>query len=339
MGGIAGWLGDFPNSHDYQAPSMKPVRLSVAQKLCRKLPPIFAQRLRDWIYPIERAYRDDYKFTVRAQTGSMFSSRTSDYHAYPFSVHGYFEWRNWAIAMAFCSPGDTILEIGANIGTETVGFSDIVGDLGKVYAFEPLPSNLELLKETVRLNQYQNVIVLPVAVGEECKRVRFVVPPAKSASGMGYILGIEKQTNSNSIETDCVTLDSYSDRIGPVKLIFIDAEGAEVLILSGAREFIQTHKPTIVLEAHPKFLARAGFTPKDLYAEIKELEYKPFKISRLGLTRVELGSFDNYHNWLCIPCSKLETANIAKKYIRRCGLFPCMPGWNPLTQRPMEEIG
>jgi FkbM family methyltransferase len=315
---------------------MKPVRLSFAQKLCRRLPPIIAQRLRDWVYPIERAYRDDYKFTVRSQTGSMFTSRTSDYHAYPFSVHGYFEWRNWAIAMACCSPGDTILEIGANIGTETVGFSDIVGVSGKVYAFEPLPSNLELLEETLGLNQYQNVVVFPVAVGEECKRVRFVVPRAKSASGIGYILGTEKQTNSNGIETDCVTLDSYSDRIGRVKVIFIDAEGAEVMILFGARKFIQKHKPTIVLEAHPKLLARAGFTLKGLYAEIRELEYKPFKISRLGLSRIELECSQNYHNWLCIPYSKLETAKLAKKYIRRCALLPCIPGWNPLTQRSYE---
>lgn len=140
---------------------MKPVRLAIAQRVCRNLPPLFAQRLRSVIYPFEQASRDDYEFIVRAQTGSIFKNTTSDYHAYPFSVHGYSDWRNWAIALALCSPGDTIVEVGANVGTETIGFADIVGSLGKVYAFEPLPSNLIALEDIMRLNQLQNVTILP----------------------------------------------------------------------------------------------------------------------------------------------------------------------------------
>src|SRR5690606_10295851 len=133
---------------------MKPIRLSLAQTLCRYLPPILSQRVRSKIYPISVAYSDDYQFSVQSLTGSMFESRTSEYHGYKFAVHGYLYWRAWAIALAICEPGDTIIEIGANIGTETVGFADIVGGEGRVFAFEPFPDNVQSLKHLAELHQY-----------------------------------------------------------------------------------------------------------------------------------------------------------------------------------------
>jgi hypothetical protein len=87
-------------------------------------------RVRKRLYPAARALQDDHAFAVRAQTGSVLRCRTSDKHAYAFGVHGYNDWRLWAIALATCARGDTIVEIGANVGTETVGFSDIVGPAG-----------------------------------------------------------------------------------------------------------------------------------------------------------------------------------------------------------------
>jgi hypothetical protein len=68
--------------------------------MCRRLPPIVAQRLRSIIYPFALGIRDNLEVTVRSQTGSAFTGRTGDFHAYPFSVHGYSEWRNTAIALA-----------------------------------------------------------------------------------------------------------------------------------------------------------------------------------------------------------------------------------------------
>lgn len=66
-------------------------RLALAQKICRPLPPLISQRVRTVIYPQALAFRDDYEFEVQALTGSRFTHRTSDFHGYPFSVHGYYE--------------------------------------------------------------------------------------------------------------------------------------------------------------------------------------------------------------------------------------------------------
>ena len=65
---------------------------------------------------------------------------------YPFAVHGYFYCTAWGITLAIFAPGDTIVEVGANVGTETIGFSDIVGRSGRVIAFEPVPANIAVFE-------------------------------------------------------------------------------------------------------------------------------------------------------------------------------------------------
>lgn len=52
---------------------------------------------------------------------------TRDFHLHVLAIHGYYDWRVLVIAGAICSQGDTIVEVGANVGTETLGFADIVG--------------------------------------------------------------------------------------------------------------------------------------------------------------------------------------------------------------------
>lgn len=167
--------------------SRKPFRLALAQKVCRPLPPLISQRIRTFIYPQKCAFEDDYEFEVRALTGSRFRRRTGDFHGYPFSVHGYYEWRNWAIALAVCSPRDRIIEIGANIDTEMVGFADIVGRKGCVYAFEPFPDNVRAIQTNVTLDGLNHVTVFAVAVGAADGQIQFVAPPDKHASGVGFV--------------------------------------------------------------------------------------------------------------------------------------------------------
>ncbi len=62
--------------------------------------------------------------------------------------------------------GDTVVDIGANIGYYTLLMSNLVGNGGKVFAFEPEPKNFEILQKNLELNQIKNVIVEQKAVSE-----------------------------------------------------------------------------------------------------------------------------------------------------------------------------
>lgn len=222
----------------------KPWRLKLAQ-LTRPLPPILAGRSLRLIYPRRIGSRDRYTFSVRAQTGSAFVGVTGDFHAHRFAAHGYSEWRLWAVATALCSPGDVIVEIGANVGTETVGYSDIVGSSGRVVAFEPMPANLLALERLARLAQSQNIELIPFALSDHTGLARFAVPPPEESAGTGHILGPkERETEveyygrnvaATVITVECRTLDAFLDNLDRVALIVCDAEGSELAISAERR--------------------------------------------------------------------------------------------------------
>lgn len=301
---------------------MKPIRLAIAQAVTRFAPPIVAGRLGQLIYPRRLGRRDRYPFTVRAQTGSMFSGDTADFVAFPFGIYGYNDYRLWAIAIALCQPGDTIIEIGANIGTETVGFADVVGERGRVFAFEPFPANLAKLQATLALRSYPNVTVLPLALGETTGKVRFVEPTCDN-SGVGQILRTQT-TDRPVIEVQCVTLDSLAERIGPASLISMDAEDSERYILEGARAYLRRHHPAVVVEAHKQVRSA-------LYDIIKSLDYLPFALERFGLRSVDLRREES-RNWLCLPSACADAIGRVHRIIRRCVLMPCIPGLNPIAR-------
>ena len=309
-----------------------PPRLRLARVLCRWLPPIISMRLRSLVYPQKRAFQDDFTFRVRAQTGSLFCGSTSDFHGYPFSVHGYYEWRNWALASALCSVGDTIIEIGANVGTETVGFRDIVGAHGKVFAFEPAPMNLAVLKQLASLNYWNNVHIMPMALGDREGTVSFTLPPDKHSSGVGYVAETTAGLSSRSIGVQCSRLDALAGRVGAAKMIFCDTEGAETGVLRGANSYIQRHRPAIVLEASPKLLLRAGSSLAELFDTILGSGYRAFAIGRLGLAPIANVTSRKAGNWLCLHGAEPSMLKECSRAILRCALLPCIRGLNPLCR-------
>jgi FkbM family methyltransferase len=296
------------------------------------------------LYPYERGRRDAYTFTTRGKTGSLFTGTTSDFHAHPFAVCGYSDWRNWAVALVTCQPGDLIVEIGANVGTETVGFSDIVGATGRVVAFEPLPSNLAALEAAVRGFRHANVTLLPYALSDRAGRDRFAVPPTSMSQGTGHLLGPEERATGTttyydaavemgSIEVECRVLDEFAEQVAGVRLLVADAEGAEVLILRGAQHVLTAHRPAMVLEASKTHQRRAGMELADLHAELMGLGYAAYELGPLDLEEVvdpERGS--EFANWLCVPQERLQLIRRVRRYLRLCGLTPFVWGLNPLTR-------
>jgi FkbM family methyltransferase len=298
------------------------VRLTIARTLLSACPPIFAQRLRGFLYSRARALHDDYSVMRLSQTGSPLRVTTSDFHGYNFAVHGYFEWRHWAVAAALCPPGATIVEVGANVGTETVGFSDIVGPTGRVLAFEPLPANAARLGHMAEVNQNRNITILPLAVADKRGFEEFVVPPSRSASGVGHLVGTAERSSTHTIKVGCVTLDSMADQIGPVRLIVTDTEGAELRVLRGARKTLMQLTPAIILEASPKLLRRAGCQLGMLRDEIESLGYIAFRIGRLSLSRVDARDGSQAHNWLCLHERHLSLTAQVNRNLRNCAILP-----------------
>src|SRR3954447_8897343 len=310
--------------------------------LARLTPPAAAGRMQRLVYPYEQGQRDRYQFAVRAKTGSTFRGNTADFHAHPFAVSGCGDWRNWAVAVALCGPGDVIVEVGANVGTETVGFSDIVGREGRVVSFEPSPGNLAALEAVASGLRNANVELQPYALSDHAGSDTFAVPPATMSQGIGHLLGPEERTSGTAIyygdavdmsviEVECRTLDSFADDVRGLRLLVADAEGAEIAILRGARAVLLAERPALVLEASQPHQSRAGFGLDELHGELSALGYRSFVLAGMGAEEVDVATAPRHSNWLCLHEDRLDALPRVRRYLRRSALAPCVLGLNPLT--------
>ncbi len=276
-------------------------RLKTARIVCSLFPPVLSQQLRNRIFPLHEGVKMNMDFDMRSITGSIFSGNTLDYHSYRFAVHGFFEWRNIVIARFFTSgkPGD-IIEIGANVGTETLSYCDLLKGKGTVHAFEPLPDNIRLLDRMKK--RLPNLRIYHNAISDREMDVAFQIPP-KTASGMGKIVLGANSADENITSVKAVPLDNFSDFTN-VRFMSIDTEGHEPFVLAGSRKVIEKHQPAIVIEVSPKLLHRfADATIADIHNYFIGLDYSCFKIKTFALAEISDADLQDQvsHNWLCIP--------------------------------------
>lgn len=287
--------------------------------------------MRRWIYPFELAREQALPFTVASVTGSPVSGVTSDHTAYPAAVHGYFNWRNVAIARAICRPGDTIFDVGANIGTETVCFSDIVGRSGTVNAFEPFPPNVEQLQRNAAQARNANITVAPVALGATAGELSFAAPPADN-SGAGHVIVGEAQSDG-AVVVQCTTLDALGSELPRPKLVTMDVEGHEDAVLRGAGRMLAEWRPVIVLEVIAGLLAREGSSPETVADRLRGLDYRLYELTRFGLVPIDAGSTPQDSDWLAVPVqADPASPERVRRTLTRAALLPVVGGINPLSR-------
>lgn len=136
-------------------------------------------------------------------------------------------------------PGTAIIDAGANIGNHTVFFGAILG--APVYAFEPFPSNFELLEMNIAANS------LECQVHATCCAVGQVDGVGALHPGLRNNLGTMRMSFGSG-EVLVRSLDGLGVT-GPVGLLKVDVEGAEVAVLHGAKAVIETWLPDVVVEA------------------------------------------------------------------------------------------
>jgi len=182
---------------------------------------------------------------------------------------GSFEHDKQRLMSSMLHPGDTMFDVGANVGYYTLLGSHRVGTTGHVVAFEPLPANVRFLQRHVRLNRVQNVSLQAVAVSDHDGRARFA-PHASNAMG--------KLSDAGSVEVATVSLDSIAKagRFPDPNLLKIDVEGAELGVLRGAAQLLDRARPAILLATHGAdvhrqccdFLRNAGYELRPIDASI-----------------------------------------------------------------------
>ena len=178
-------------------------------------------------------------------------------------------------------PGDSAVDVGGHIGFFTMHMAAAVGPEGRVYAFEPLDSNANLLERSIAENGFGDRIRFQrAAVGAAPGTATLTFPLETLNSGGAYLLrdGSAPLAGNQKKDVPVVALDSLELR-RPVRFIKMDVEGAEPQVLRGAARILAEDKPVILSELHPAQLERAsGITPQQFLSQIVALGYRAHRI-------------------------------------------------------------
>jgi len=185
---------------------------------------------------------------------------------------GTWEATETAVIRRLLRPGDTFIDIGANIGYYTVVASKVVGDAGQVIAFDPDPVSFELLKRNVEENDCKNVTLLQKALSSEPGTLKLFL----NESNKGAHRIFDRSGEKEFVEVEAMRLDDYLEaHSGEIQLIKIDTEGAEGLILMGMRETLRRHQEVnVLMEFAPKLLNDSSVGAREVLTEVSSLGFK-----------------------------------------------------------------
>jgi FkbM family methyltransferase len=184
-------------------------------------------------------------------------------------------------ATSVLRPGDTAVDVGAHIGLFTIEMAQAVGSDGRVYAFEPLDRNAQLLEQSIRENGFDSRVRLErVAVSDTqgTGTLRYARETLNTGGAFLSELPLHGFGELAAQTIDTVRLDDLTLR-RPVRLLKMDVEGGEPRVVAGAQELIAADHPIVISEVHPEQLARvSASTPAAFIEQLGALGLRPHRI-------------------------------------------------------------
>lgn len=175
-----------------------------------------------------------------------------------------------AFLRTYLKKGDTVIDVGANIGNMTLTAAKIVGNSGKVISLEAHPITYKYLCNNINLNKLNNVNAINLAVGDKNGLVSFSHCIHDDINSVICDGGITVRSS---------TLDSllFNDSM-KINLLKIDTEGFELMVLKGASNCL-TKIECILFESEEELFIRYGYTTSDLLNFIKSYGFKVYKLN------------------------------------------------------------
>lgn len=151
---------------------------------------------------------------------------------------------SWVVGNAL-KPGDTALDIGANLGVVSFRMLERIGSSGKVIAFEPQSRMCRYIEQSIALNNIMNLHLYRMGVGDRIDRLRLSIPDHRNAGAASFAATV----GAHFEEVPVTTLDDFSREhdLANVRLIKIDVEGYEPQVFTGGKGFLTTVKPDVIV--------------------------------------------------------------------------------------------
>lgn len=171
---------------------------------------------------------------------------------------------------AYLRPGDTVVDVGANIGTETLTASALVGETGRVYAIEPQPRIFRFLEQNIALNGFANIVPLGVAVSETEGTVTL-------ATGLLDTSNMVVAGGGQAVPAR--PLDRILEPYAPARidLLKIDVEGFECEVLRSAPDTLQKTR-CVYFEHIPLYFGRYQHQEADIFGLLVDAGFRLFRL-------------------------------------------------------------
>ena len=211
-----------------------------------------------------------------------------------------------------------VADVGTQHGYYTLLFARLVGKQGHVYAFAPDPVSYRRLMNNVQRNHYKNVVAVPKAATDRIGVAKFYV----TTLGYGKDTMFPKPNYPHAPhEFPTTTLDNEIP--GIPHFMKVDVEGAELLVLEGAKRILQSPDIGIVLEFHPRILARTKNVPADMLETLHSMGFLTFTIKTDGTlttkTDTEITEEANARDGINLFACKKESLALGGRF---AGLLP-----------------
>lgn len=210
-----------------------------------------------------------FNYTKKCRYGMMIYNKNDAYIGRSLDLYGEFSEEEVDLFRVFIKEGMTVFDIGSNIGTHTIPFSQLVGQLGKVFAYEPQRIIFQTLCGNLAINSITNVYSFQKALGYTNGIAEIIVPDYTKHNNFGGIK-VEYANNSENYEKiEVISFDSLN--LDKCDFIKVDIEGMERSFLLGAEKTINKFRPIMYLEDNMQ-------TPEESFLDVLEnFDYACFR--------------------------------------------------------------
>jgi len=220
---------------------------------------------------------------------------------------GYYNDRLVPVLDRLLLAGDTVLDVGANVGEVSLLSARRVGPSGRVIAFEPVDAIADALQANVDRNHLPQVEVHRLGLGDVAGSFDLYAsyghaPGAELNLGMGSLHGdpsVDRRIQSVEVRPLDVLVPSLA--LQRIDFLKVDIEGAELACLRGAAETIVRFRPVIAVEVQIQSAAAAGHDGAELLGYLEELGYGFYRLGERGrLESLDASVLEAHQDVVCI---------------------------------------
>lgn len=201
---------------------------------------------------------------------------TADHHLRHAVLTGHWEPDVEGFARAVLRPGDSAIDVGANVGFHTLTFASAVGAEGAVLSFEPGTTQRRFLERSIELNGWSGIVSLrKVALGASPQ----VDAVFHDGPGVGLTSSLLRHvqvavTGASAVTVSTLDVEIQGWRVDQrLRLLKIDVEGSELDVLAGAQQVFSERAPAFLIAEFGALADNAA-----LMSAITQLGYEPVQL-------------------------------------------------------------